>query len=62
MNRTLVASLLGLAGTLCWMAITAGLLNGQIGWFVAMALYMLSGLAWWVPVGREGRRGRRDNE
>lgn len=58
MNRTLVAMSLAVAGTICWMAVTAGLLPQNIGWFAAAVLYLISGLAWWVPVGR--RDGRRD--
>lgn len=55
MNRTLIAMSLALAATLCWMAVFAGLLPGQAGWFAATALYMLSGFAWWAPIRRRDR-------
>jgi hypothetical protein len=65
MNRTLVAMSFAIAGTLCWMAVAAGLLSSQIGWFAATALYMLAGTAWWVPVGRgdsRSQKGDHDSE
>lgn len=57
MNRTLIAMSLALAATICWMAVSAGLLPGQVGWFVATVLYMLSGFAWWAPFKGRNRDG-----
>lgn len=52
MTRRTIAMILALAGTICWLAVAANLLPGQIGWFAAIICYLLSGAAWWLlPVG-----------
>ncbi len=58
MNRTAIAIGLALLGTICWLAVFAGLLPEQVGWFSAVVCAMLSGAAWWLPSGR--RPGRDD--
>lgn len=54
MNRATVAGLLAFLGTLCMLAMAFDILPDQIALFAGIALYMASGLAWWLPVGRGG--------
>jgi hypothetical protein len=64
MNRTLIATSLAIAGVICSMAGSAGLLAQPIGWFAATVLFLLSGTAWWIPFGADKREsldeGRRE--
>lgn len=63
MNRTLIAAGLGLLATIVLLAVGAGLIAREGGWFIGVALYMISGFAWWVPIGRERDHARdRDSE
>ena len=50
MNRVSIAALLAVAGTICWLAVSADLLPSQSGWFAATVCYVLSGVAWWLPL------------
>lgn len=58
MNRTLIALSLAIAAVTCSMAVSAGLLSQPIGGFAASVLFLLSGTAWWIPVGPDKREGR----
>lgn len=57
MNRTLIAMSLAIAGVICSMAISAGLLSQPLGGFAASVLFLLSGTAWWIPFGADKRDG-----
>lgn len=55
MNRTLIAMSFAIAGVICSMATSAGLLPQPIGGFAAAVLFLLSGTAWWIPFGANKR-------
>jgi hypothetical protein len=55
MNRTILASILGFAGTVCMMAMAFNILPNNIGIFLGLVCYMAAGLVWSLPVFRGDR-------